>query len=240
MKLLDVKDLTVKYQYHVVLKNIDFSVNRGDYIAIVGPNGAGKTTFIKTLLGLTETFSGSIEFKTYKIGYLQQRISMNDVKFPANVKEIIKSGLLINKKFPRFFTQHDEVKINHIINKLDIEKLAGKLVGKLSGGELQKVLLARALVSEPEILFLDEPATALDPESRDKFYELLKELNSVDNITILLISHDIGSVGKYAKKLLYIDQKVIFYGTFEEFCHSADMTQYFGSISQHFFCQRHN
>lgn len=240
MKILDVKDLSVTYHNHQVLRNLTFSIEKGDYIAIAGPNGAGKTTLVKALLGLIDLSSGNVDFKTEKIGYLQQKISINDTKFPASVKEIIKSGLLMNKNFPRFYTKEDNEKVDHIINKIGIANLDNKLIGKLSGGELQKVLLARALVCDPDILFLDEPTTALDPASRDNFYKLLTELNEVEKIAIVMISHDVGSVGKYAKKMMYIDGKLIFYGTFDEFCHSEDMTDYFGDISQHFFCRRHH
>ncbi|HOJ64936.1 MAG TPA: metal ABC transporter ATP-binding protein [Spirochaetota bacterium] len=240
MKILEIKDLNIIYQGYKILSNISFLVEKGDYIAIVGPNGAGKTTLIKAILGLIDINSGKISLTTDKIGYLQQRFFLNDPKFPANVKEIVKSGLLINKKFPKFYSRKDNDKVENILTKLDIKELENKIIGKLSGGEFQKVLLARALISNPEILFLDEPTTALDPVARDNFYNLIKDLNEKENLTILLVSHDIGSVGKYAKKILYLDQKLIFYGTFDEFCKSPDMTCYFGDISQHFICQRHN
>lgn len=240
MELLRVKNLNVKYHNSFVLKNISFSVISGDYIAIVGPNGAGKTTLIKTLLGLISKDSGEIEFETKKIGYLPQVFFLNDPKFPANVEEIIESGLFSSKRKLNLFSKIDSKKVDYIIKELEIENLKKKVIGKLSGGELQKVLLARALISEPEILFLDEPTTALDPVSRENFYKKLNHLNTNKNITILLISHDIGSVGKYAKKILYLDRELIFFGTFKEFCESNDMTKYFGDISKHFFCHRHD
>jgi len=240
MELIRVKDLTVKYNNSYVFKDLSFSIQKGDYIAIVGPNGAGKTTLIKAILGLIEKEHGTIQFNTKKIGYLQQRLFLNDPKFPANVYEIIKSGLLINKKSPKIFTKKDIESIEKIIKEFEIEDLKHKLIGNLSGGEIQKVLLARALVSKPEILFLDEPTTALDPASRENFYEKLKDINEKENITIILVTHDIGSVGKYAKKMLYLNNKIVFFGTFKEFCESKDMTEYFGDISQHFFCHRHD
>lgn len=240
MKQITVTNLSVKYQNAIILDNINFTVDKGDYIAVVGPNGSGKTTLIKSLLGLVEKSEGKIEFSTKKIGYLQQKISIADSKFPSNVREIIRSGLLINKKSPRILSSSDNEKVDNIIKKLGIEDIKYKLIGKLSGGQIQKALLARALISDPDILILDEPTTALDPNSRDFFYNSIKELNEKENKTIILVSHDIGAVGKFAKKILYLDGVVIFYGTFPEFCHSNDMTKYFGDISQHFFCQRHN
>ncbi len=240
MQIIKIDNLTLKYQNHEVLRNISFNIEQGDYVALAGPNGAGKTTLIKALLGLIEIDSGVVQINSKKIGYLQQKVSLTDSKFPANVTEIIKSGLIINKKFPKLYSSADSMKVNDIIMRLGISDLKNKLIGNLSGGELQKVLLARALISEPEILFLDEPTTALDPVSRDGFYTLVTDLNEKYNITVLLISHDIGSVGKYAKKLLYIDRKIVFYGTFKELCESSDMTEYFGDVSKHFYCQRHH
>jgi len=240
MIILDVKNLKVKIQSCEILKDISFSVEKGDYIAIVGPNGAGKTTLVRALLGLIDGVEGSIVFHSSKLGYLQQKVSVNDSKFPATVEEIIRSGLLSEKKFPKIYGKQDIEKTDEIINLLGITKLKNQKIGKLSGGELQKVLFARGLVSGPEILFLDEPTTALDPLSRGNFYNLLQELNKKTDVTILLVSHDIGSVGKYAGKMLYIDRQIIFYGTFHEFCESSDMTEFFGDISHHFFCQRHN
>ncbi len=240
MQIMSVENLIVKYQSYEVLRDVSFSIQKGDYIAIVGPNGAGKTTLIKSILGLTDIYSGNIKFNTKKIGYLQQKVSLDDSKFPASVREVIKSGLLIGKRFPKIYQRSDNGKVSLVINKLGLGDLSDKLIGKLSGGELQKVLMARALISEPEILFLDEPATALDPVSRDGFYRTIRELNEREDITIVLISHDIGSVGKFAKKILYIDRKLVFFGTFDEFCKSPDMTNYFGDVSQHFICQRHN
>lgn len=240
MRLLEVDKLKVKYHSYEVLRDISFSIEKGDYVAVVGPNGAGKTTLIRALLGLIDNTEGTITFDSSKIGYLQQKISLGESKFPASVEEIIKTGLMIQKKFPKIFTKSDNEKIDEILHRIGIADLRNKLIGKLSGGELQKVLLARALISKPEILFLDEPTTALDPLSREKFYLLLKELNEQTNITILLVSHDIGTVGKYAKKMLYIDRTLVFFDTFDEFCKSSDMTKYFGSLTQHAICQRHN
>jgi zinc transport system ATP-binding protein len=114
------------------------------------------------------------------------------------------------------------------------------LIGDLSGGQQQRVLVARAIVNEPELLILDEPTTALDPETREKFFHTLQELNQNKKVTIILITHDIGSIGKYASKLLYLDKRIIFYGSFEDFCSSADMESYFGEFAQHLICHRHD
>jgi len=123
---------------------------------------------------------------------------------------------------------------------LEISDLAGRPVGKLSGGQQQRVFLARSIVAGPELLILDEPSTALDPQTRNNFFDLLKKLNSESKVTIILITHDVGQVGRYASRLLYLDKTVIFYGKFSDFCESGDMSKYFGDYSQHLICHQHD
>lgn len=230
--ILKAENLTVKYQNCIALDNINFEIANGEYVAIVGPNGAGKTTLVKALLGLTPLAGGSVFVNSDRVGYLQQKVSIGDSLFPASVSEIIKTGLLINKKFPKGYLKSDNKKVSDIIEKVGITNLANKSIGTLSGGELQKVLLARALICNPEILFLDEPTTALDPVSRENFYHKVKHLNTDEKITVLIISHDIRSVEKYATKLLYIDREVLFYGTFEEFNNNTTINT-FEEFSSH-------
>ncbi len=115
-----------------------------------------------------------------------------------------------------------------------------RLIGELSYGEQQRTMLARALINQPDLLIFDEPTTALDPETRDIFYSLTDEMNRVNGTTIVLITHDTGVIGKYARNLLYLDKKIIFCGTFEDFCASPDMTGFFGLDSQHLICHQHD
>jgi zinc transport system ATP-binding protein len=123
---------------------------------------------------------------------------------------------------------------------MDIGALRDKKIGELSGGQQQRVIIARALINEPELLILDEPTTAVDPETREKFFAVLDDLNRNKNTTVILITHDTGSAGKYASKLLYFDRAVVFYGTFKDFCESPNMARYFGAYSQHLICHRHD
>lgn len=242
--ILSVNNLTMKYGKHEVLSNITFTVEKGDYIGVVGPNGSGKSTLMKGLLGLLHPHEGEIEYSIdskglSSIGYLPQKSIVNDKLFPAKVKEIVSIGLLGNKKFPKFFSKKDYEKVDIVLGKLKILDLKDRKIGNLSGGQQQRVLLARAMVSSPEILILDEPTNALDPKIREEFYELIKELNTNEGVTVILVSHDISSVGKYTKKMLYLDRKLIFYGGYEDFCKSTEMTQYFGFFAQHHYCWRH-
>ncbi|MBT9133308.1 MAG: High-affinity zinc uptake system ATP-binding protein ZnuC [Firmicutes bacterium] len=241
--ILSVKDLTLKYGRHEVLSGVSFVVEQGDYIGIAGPNGSGKTSLLKSLLGLLPPASGHIRFlddkRHHSIGYLPQKAMQNDPLFPATVKEIVMTGLLASKPEPRFFTAEDSVRADAVLARLGAASLSDKKVGNLSGGQQQRVMLARAMVSSPALLILDEPTSALDPKIRDEFYALLRELNERDGVTIMLVSHDIGSIGKYTKKLMYLDRGLVFFGTYAEFCGSDAMTAYFGSLSQHLFCWRH-
>lgn len=248
MEIIKVRNVSVKFQSDNILTDLSFDILKGDYVGIVGPNGSGKTTLIKTILGLITPSSGSISFEGSKgihefyhhMGYLPQNKGVSDPRFPAIVKEIVSLGLLSNKGFYKKIDRKDESAIYNVLHLLDIENLKNKLIGQLSGGEQQRVLLARAMVNSPQVLILDEPTTALDPQSRDSFYHILGQLNKEQGTTILLITHDVGTIGNYANKLLYIDERLIFYGTFDQFCHSEQMTDYFGEYSQHLICKRHS
>ncbi|WP_320047665.1 metal ABC transporter ATP-binding protein [uncultured Ilyobacter sp.] len=240
--IISVDKLNIDYNGIRILENISFDVNAGDYIGIVGPNGSGKTTLVKTMVGILKSSMGSIKYHDVspgEIGYLPQKSFKLDKTFPGKVREVIASGLLGKKRFPRYLSKEEWKNVDELLKKLKIEKLADKSIGNLSGGQQQRVLLARALVSKPKILFLDEPTSALDPKVRNEFYELLKDINLRENVTILFVSHDVGGIGKHTSKMLYLDRSLVFYGNYDEFCQSDKMTAYFGPISQHQFCWRH-
>ncbi len=243
--VLEVKNIHVKYGNETVLQDVSFTVKHGDYIGVVGPNGSGKTTMMKALLELVPVSGGTITFpgkdlKKENIGYVQQKQGGNDINFPATVREIVSTGLIVHKKGIKYLTSQDKERVDEILASLGIDNLSHKKVGHLSGGQYQRMLLARALVSRPGMLILDEPASALDPKIREDLFLILSELNKNQGITILFVSHDIGSIGKYTNKMLYLDRKVIFFGDYEQFCQSKDMTEYFGYEAQHNFCWRHN
>lgn len=241
------EQLSARYNSIDVLQDISFEVSAGDYIGLAGPNGAGKTTLIKALLGLVTISRGSIKlfgeelahFSQWdRIGYLAQRAGFS-LLFPASVKEIVGLGLLAQKRTPKRLTPRDTDRIDEALDLLGIESLRNKLMGELSGGQQQRVLLARALVAQPEVLLLDEPTAALDPQIRDSFFETIRDLNRDAHITVLLVTHDLGQIGQYATKLLYVDKRVVFFGRFSDFCVSAEMTDYFGTHSQHLICHQH-
>jgi zinc transport system ATP-binding protein len=248
MPVIQCDNLSVRYRQTLALDGINFAVEPGDYIGIVGPNGSGKTTLIKTMLGLMEPESGTVEImgkvvcgyqKWQEIGYLPQATTITNKSFPASVVEVVATGLLGGKTFPRRVSVENKQQVRDILSILEIDHLHDEQIGSLSGGQTQRVLLARAMVASPAILILDEPTAALDPSTREHFYETIARLNREQGTTILLITHDSGTIGKYASKMLYLDHKLIFYGSFTDFCHSSDMAQYFGDASQHLMCHQH-
>jgi zinc transport system ATP-binding protein len=246
--IIETKNISVNYGHTQALKDISITIENGDFVGLAGPNGAGKTTLIKAILKLLPISSGIIElfgiglkrFNDWgKIGYLPQKSSTINPLFPATVDEVVMLGLLSQKKWPKRTHQQDQTKINEILEQLGIIDLKKRMLSELSGGQQQKVLLARTLVSKPQILIFDEPSTALDPESRESFYALMQRLNKNDGITIIFITHDTSIIGCYANKLLYIDKNMIYFGMFSDFCKSEEMNTYFGKYVQHLICHQH-
>jgi len=236
-KLIESKDISVNFGKMIALDKVNFSVDSNDYLAIVGPNGSGKTTLMRALLGLIETSSGefvlSPDFSRDQIGYLPQKGFNHDKHFPASVYEIIMTGL--NRTSLRKADVNKE--ILELSQKLGIESLLKKRIGYLSGGQQQRVLLARALINKPKLLILDEPTSALDPTIREEFYQLIKKLHQEENVSIILISHDLSSVSLYATHILYLDQKVVFYGLSTQLCQSEELMAQIGPQATAALCQ---
>lgn len=215
------QNLSVGYDSKVILKNLSFEVNKGDYLCIVGENGSGKTTLIKSILGLIPTISGKLEtgegLKSNEIGYLpQQTIVQRD--FPASVKEIVLSGCQGRMGLLPFYSKSDRLLAEKNMKKMDITDLSKRCYRELSGGQQQRVLLARALCATQKLLLLDEPVSGLDPRVTAEMYQTIKSLND-EGISIIMISHDVDAAVKYASHILHIGNTV-FYGTTEEYVNS--------------------
>jgi len=225
---LKVNGMTIKYssnynsensKVNIAVKNVSFNVEIGDYCCIVGMNGSGKSSLIKGILGLAPLSSGSIDYgiDRSEISYLPQ-INSIPLDFPATVKEIVLTGSQKKSKnlLSAFYSKDDIQSANNAMNLLKIPGLAKKRFGELSGGQQQKVLLARALCKNPKLLILDEPCAGLDNHTVDSFYELLYDLNSKNKVTILMITHDLHDVQKYAKHIIEMNAEILFYGTAKE------------------------
>jgi zinc transport system ATP-binding protein len=248
--VVSVRGLTFGYEAKPVLEGVSFSIAEGDYVGLVGPNGSGKSTLVRLILGLETPAAGHVALfgapsgtfrDWHRVGYLPQKNAALARFFPATVREVVAMGLV-----PKgaggdggHGRSHARQAVQSAMELVDIADIGDKLIGALSGGQQQRVLLARALVKEPELLILDEPTIAIDPEIRERFLDVLSGLNLERRVTVLLVTHDTGSIGKYAKKLLYLEGEVVFYGGFDEFCLSEEMTRVFGAFAQHLICHRH-
>lgn len=218
MALIEVKGLKLGYENRVIIKNLNFTVNNGEYLCIVGENGSGKTTLMKTLLNLQKPIDGEIVFgdglKRNEIGYLpQQTIVQKD--FPASVREIVLSGCQSRCGLRPFYNREEKKLAEDNMERMGIKQLAKRCYRDLSGGQQQRVLLARALCATRKILLLDEPVSGLDPMVTAEMYSLIEGLNK-EGITIIMISHDISAAVSYATNILHISKK-IFFGTKEEY-----------------------
>jgi zinc transport system ATP-binding protein len=248
-EVLKVAELRCRYNSTDVLHDVSLIVRSGDYLGVVGPNGSGKSTLIRAVLGLVPFQQGTVvlfdaplqQFRQWqRVGYLPQRLKFFNPHFPGTVEEIVRLGLLAGKKFPKSASRADDAVVAQTMELLGIDRIRKQPIGELSGGQQQRALLARAIVGGPDLLILDEPTTALDPETRDNFYSLLHDLNRHHRTTILLVTHDTWSIGRYATRFLYLDKKIVFDGSFDEFCRSNEMTEFFGEYAQHQICHRHH
>ncbi len=233
--LVTVQNLTVTLKGADILHDINLTITSKDYIGLIGPNGGGKTTFIRTLAGLIQPQSGQITWQQQpSLGYLPQNIFSPDSLFPATVEEVIQTGFLGCKK--KLSDKEKKAYLHTILSQLDLASFSTKKIGALSGGQQQRVLLARALVHQPQFLILDEPTSALDPQIRHEFFHLLKTLHDENGLTLILVSHDITALGKYAQTILYLDRTVQFYGQYADFESSMTDTD----ITQHLWCGNHH
>jgi zinc transport system ATP-binding protein len=209
-KLIELNNVDAGYNGKIVLKQINLSVYQNDFIGIIGPNGGGKTTLLKLILGLIPASKGSINYylsgsgdgRSSKIGYLPQ-FNEVDKKFPISVIEVTLSGLMSNRSLFRGYTGNEKKAAMDLLYEIGLGDHLQTQIGELSGGQLQKTFLARAIISSPELLVLDEPGTYVDNRFEKELYDMLIEMNK--KMAILLVSHDIGIISSYIKSIACVN-----------------------------------
>lgn len=234
--VIDVKNVTFSYDDRPVLRDVSLSITEGEFLGLIGPNGSGKTTLLKIMLGLQKPDTGSVElFGTpaakfrdgTRLGYVSQQSSESDTTMPISVREVVKMGRYAHAGLRRLTSEDNEI-VAEALERVGIADLADRRISTLSGGQKQRVYIARALASEADLLALDEPTVGVDADSRDRFYELLDELNE-SGITIVLIEHDIGVVTEHADMIACLDCELYEHCETHRFLEGDALERAFGS-----------
>lgn len=213
MNPIDIKGLSAGYNGNTVIENIDLSLYERDFLAIIGPNGGGKSTLIKTILGLIKPISGYVKIfgespdkGVSRIGYVPQN-GVFDLSYPINVQDVVLMGLRSNKGFRPTYSPNNYRMAKKAMDIVEIGNLAKQRIGDLSGGQMQRTLMARALVSEPDILILDEPMANLDPNIEHSIYDTLRKVN--EEAAILMITHDMGIISSEVKRVACLNRTIL-------------------------------
>ena len=211
--MIKYEDVNVYFNTYHALKDVNFTIEKGDFLHVIGANGSGKSTLMKTLVGLLKPTSGTITIKARRMGYLPQKLEVKK-QFPMTVKEVIYSGL--NRTKIRI-SDDDLILIKDWLKRMEISNLIDQSMANLSGGQQQRVYLIRALINDPDLLILDEPTSALDPSFREKFHDFLFNLQKEKNMTIIHVTHDLTDAVKKECKIMYVDQSMKFFGCYKDF-----------------------
>ena len=208
--LFEMYSLSASYGANLVLQNVNFKVNENDFIGVIGPNGGGKTTLLRVILGLVKPVTGRMVFNNEllngnSIGYLPQ-MSTGDINYPVTVTDIILSGLMIRKGIISRMSASDKKKAENVIDELGLSGMSESTLNELSGGQMQRVFLARAIIGNPRLLLLDEPGNFVDTTFENDFYEKLKDLNK--HMAILMVSHDVGTISSHIKSFACVNRSL--------------------------------
>ena len=208
--LFEMYSLSASYGANLVLQDVNFKVDENDFIGVIGPNGGGKTTLLRVILGLVKPVTGRMVFNNEllngnSIGYLPQ-MSTGDINYPVTVTDIILSGLMIRKGIISRMSASDKKKADNVIDELGLSGMSESTLNELSGGQIQRVLLARAIIGNPRLLLLDEPGNFVDTTFENDFYEKLKDLNK--HMAILMVSHDVGTISSHIKSFACVNRSL--------------------------------
>jgi len=236
VKAVELNDVSYSYGAHLAVEGVSLTIEEGDYLGLVGPNGSGKSTLLKVMLGILEPDEGEARLfgetagdfdAGERIGYVSQDATKVDNRMPITVREIVRMG-----RYPRVgrsrFSAEDRRAVEEAMEKTGVEDLASRRVTQLSGGQRQRVFIARALAAEADLLALDEPTVGVDAESREGFYDLLRDLND-EGMTVVLIEHDIGVVTEYVDEVACVNRRLYFHGDPTEFEESDALTEAYGA-----------
>ncbi len=235
--IIELKDISFSFTNTPVLKGINLAIHKGDYLGIIGPNGGGKTTLLKLMLNLLKPSKGSIKllgqdidkFRDWsKIGYVPQKAVNFDASFPATVFEIASMGRFARIGLLRLPSKEDRKKVEESLEQVGMLEFRNRLIGDLSQGQQQRVFIARALASEPEIIFLDEPTVGVDIKAQEEFYKLLEKLNHELHLTLILVSHDIDVVTNEVTELACINEELVYHGDPKEFIREDYIKKLYG------------
>jgi zinc transport system ATP-binding protein len=215
--LFEMNSLSAAYGANIVLEDVSFSVMENDFIGVIGPNGGGKTTLLRIILGLIRPVSGKLTFNSdlidrKSIGYLPQ-ISTGDINYPVTVTDIIMSGLMIRKGIISRMSSSDRKKAAYVMEELGLSDMKEIALNELSGGQMQRVFLGRAIIGDPKLLLLDEPGNFVDSTFEKDFYEKLKELNK--RMAILMVSHDVGTISAHIKSFACVNRTLHYHPSHE-------------------------
>lgn len=207
-EIIKIEHLSVHYEGREALRDVNISFYEGDFVGIIGPNGGGKSTLVKSILGLVPyegevTFCGKVSGR-HNIGYMPQQ-NLFDKSFPISVAELVLSGLQAGKRLRRY-TAEDKTKAQSILELVGVKHLSNKQIGELSGGELQRALLGRAIISAPALLILDEPANFVDNQFEGELYALLERLS--ERMAIIVVSHDVGTITSLVRSVVCVNRTV--------------------------------
>ncbi|WP_085505492.1 metal ABC transporter ATP-binding protein [Thalassobacillus devorans] len=238
-KVLEMDNVSFKYEKETVVKDVSLTIEAGQFFGLVGPNGSGKSTLIKLMLGLLKPTKGSIKlfgspvrsFKHWEeIGFVSQKANSFNSGFPATVLEVVKTGLISKTGLFRFYNKNDREKAMQALKTVEMEDYFNHNIGELSGGQQQRVFIARALVSDPKFLILDEPTVGVDAKHVADFYQLLHKLNRNEGITLLMVSHDIGTITEHASHVVCMNKTIHFHGESHEYkaFSNEDLSQLYG------------
>lgn len=218
---IKIEHVNFQYDHTLILRDITLNVEEGDFLTIIGPNGSGKSTLLKLILGLLKPTTGVIslfgapvsKFQHREwIGYVSQKSNAFNSGFPATVKEIVLSGLAKKKGLFKRYSSADQQFALHALKAVEMEQFEKKNIGELSGGQQQRVFIARALISKPKLLILDEPTVGIDHQHVQSFYDMLTKLNREQNITMVLVTHDVDTVSDQISRVACLNQTIHFHG----------------------------